>query len=284
MTASSPYRDLDGSVAGRLAMFRFWRPLVDHWTLIKTLAWRQINARYRGSLLGLAWVLVTPLIMLAVYTYVFSIIFAKRWDVYLDGQGNFALFLFAGLCCHQMMAECLTRSPSLMHENKTYAKKIIFPLDALPWVLVLTSAFTLGVNLIILLCMYVAMIGLPPASLLLLPAVVLPLVLMSAGIAWLCAALGVYLRDLRHVTSILATLLLFLTPIFYPLQAVPEAYRMFVRLNPLAEIVEALRSLAFAGELFAPGPYALVLGSSALIAALGYALFNRVSDGFADVL
>ncbi|MGI9433235.1 MAG: ABC transporter permease [Geminicoccaceae bacterium] len=262
----------------------FWTPLVEDWELIRNLTKRQIAAKYRGSVLGLLWVVATPLIMLTIYTYVFSIIFAKRWDMILEGKTNFALFLFAGLCCHQMIAECLSRAPSLLLENKNYVKKVIFPLATLPWVLVLSASFTFCVNLTILLIMYLLMFGLPPLSIALLPLALFPLLMLAAGLTWVFSALGVFFRDLKHVTTILVTLLLFLTPIFYPLQAVPEQYQIFVRANPLAEIVETVRSLTFYGEMSEILPWLLLCSSSLLLAAFGYALFNRISSSFADVL
>lgn len=269
---------------GGWASLFFWRPLIEDWELIRNLTRRHIAAKYRGSILGLLWVVATPLIMLTIYTYVFSIIFAKRWDMILDGKTNFALFLFAGLCCHQLIAECLSRAPSLLLENKNYVKKVIFPLSTLPWILVLSASFTFCVNLAILLIMYLLMFGLPPPTMLLLPLGLLPLLMLAAGLTWVFSALGVFFRDLKHVTTILVTLLLFLTPIFYPLQAVPEQYRIFVRINPLAEIVEMVRSLTFYGQMPDVLPWLVLLSISTLLAALGYGLFNRISGSFADVL
>lgn len=272
------------NLSGIKGFFLFISSLTNNWYLIKNLAWRQISIKYRGSMFGMLWAVFTPLLLLSVYTFVFSVIFSHRWEVLLKDKTNFALFLFAGLICHQFLAECITRSPGLLIENKTYVKKIIFPLEILAWVQIITTLFSFCVSLSILLLMYVALFGLPPVTALLLPLAFMPLIFLGLGISWLFATLGVFYRDMRHVTPILVILIMFLTPIFYPIQAVPEKYVIFINLNPEAGIVTFVRDMLFFGNM--PNIYhlAVIWLVSILFASLSARLFLHMKRSFADVI
>ncbi|TWA82805.1 lipopolysaccharide transport system permease protein [Azospirillum brasilense] len=255
-----------------------------HRALLRRLVRREIESRYRGSLLGVVWALLTPILMLAVFTFVFSVVFQARWGGSTGGKGEFALILFAGLIVFNMFSEALNRSPSLVLENPSYVKKVVFPLEVLPWVMVLSSLFQVAISLGILLLFHLAVIGLPPLSVLFLPLVWLPLLLLCLGTGFLFGALGVYLRDLRSITPVASQLLMFLSPLFYPASALPESFRGLLHLNPLTGIIENTRTVLFAGT----PPDWTMLGvqilAGLLFAALSLRLFRHLRTGFADIV
>jgi len=252
--------------------------------LIWQLAKREVVGRYRGSALGLVWSFFNPLFMLAVYTFVFSVVFKARWGPAGGATTDFALFLFSGLIVYSLFAELVNRSPTLIVGNVNYVKRVVFPLEILPVVAMGSALFHASVSILVLIAFYFAIHRHVPLSIVLLPLVLLPLVLMTLGVAWTLAALGVYVRDVAQTTGILTTALLFLSPVFYPASAVPEALRGYVFLNPLAVIIEESRKVAIHGE----APDWLALGLVGLlsvgIAAAGLYAFQRSRRGFADVL
>jgi lipopolysaccharide transport system permease protein len=252
--------------------------------LIRRLVRREIEARYRGSLLGLAWAVATPLFMLAVYTFVFSTIFQARWAHTADHKGVFALILFAGMLAFNLVAECLNRAPGLVLENASYVKRVVFPLDTLAWVCVLSAAFTAAMSLVILTVGHLAILGLPPVTSLLLPLLLLPLILTVLGVTWFLSSVGVYVRDIRQFMPILTTALLFLSPIFYPASAVPEGARFLLSMNPLTPTVEGIRAVLFSGQ--APNWYqwSIAMLESVIVSWLGFTWFENTRRGFADVL
>lgn len=260
------------------------RSLVGNRMLIYQLAKREVISRYRGSLMGLAWSFFNPLLMLAVYTFVFSVVFNARWGGDTTHRGDFAIILFAGILVHGIFAECVNRAPGLIIGNASYVKRVVFPLDTLPWVAMGAALFHASVSLAVLLLAQVLIRGVLPATALLFPLVVFPLVLFTMGLAWLLAALGVFVRDIGQVTSIFSTALLFLAPVFYPVQALPEGIRRWIYLNPLTFIIEQAREVLIWGrmpDLAGLGAYALF---AAVVAWLGYACFNKMRRGFADVI
>jgi lipopolysaccharide transport system permease protein len=262
----------------------FWRPAFQNWAIIRVFAWRQISMRYRGSALGFVWPVITPLIMLGVYTLVFSVIFHRTWQVEADSQVDFAMFLFAGLICHQFLAECINRGPNQIFENKVYVKKVVFPLQALSYISVLTGLFNFLIGLAILLVMYVIGYGLPPVTTLLLPLAVVPLVLLGLGVTWLFSVLGVFFRDMRHLAMLLVTVLLFMTPIFYPMEAVPDSIAWIMLINPMASIVTVVRDVVLVGKVPDAGPLLYAWVSSLAFAAASSIVFMRVRKTFADVV
>lgn len=258
-------------------------------TLVGRLVWREIEARYRGSLFGLAWSFVTPVFMVAVYTFVFSVVFGMRWRSAAESQAasdsaSFGIVLFAGLLVFQFFSECLNRAPGLMLENPTYIKKIVFPLDTLAWVALGGAFFNLGTGVLVLLAAHLLLVGVPPWTALLLPLVVAPLGLLTVGMVWAVSAVGVYLRDLRQIVGLATTMLMFLCPIFYPLDMVPEAYRPFIHLNPLTYPVTEARGLLLDGRLPDPAALGLYTLFSFAVAWLGLVFFRKVKRGFIDVL
>jgi lipopolysaccharide transport system permease protein len=186
---------------------------------------RDVAGRYRGSILGLFWSLFNPILMLVIYTFVFSVVFKARWSVDSDSKTEFALMLFAGLMIFNLFAECVNRAPTLVIGNVNYVKKVVFPLEILPWVSLGSALFHFLVSLCVWLVACVVLFGELQVTALLLPVVLFPLLMFILGVAWFIAALGVYLRDVGQIVGVLTSVLMFLSPIFYPLSALPVEYR-----------------------------------------------------------
>ena len=183
--------------------------------------------------MGLLWSFFNPVLMLAVYTFVFSVVFKARWAGGSDSKTEFALVLFAGLLVFNLFAECVNRAPGLILSNVNYVKKVIFPLEILPVVALGSAGFHFLISLVVWSIFYLLFFGIPPATILLLPLILIPLVLITLGISWLLASLGVYLRDVSQIIGVVTTVLMFLSPIFYPIVALPEEYRPFHANQPV---------------------------------------------------
>lgn len=252
--------------------------------LVVSLIRREVGGRYRGSMLGLFWSFINPLFMLAVYTFVFSVIFKARWGGSSGSRTEFALLLFAGLLVFNLFAECFNRAPSLISSNVNYVKKIIFPLEVLPWVILGSALFHGMVSLLVWLGAYTLFQGPPHVTVLFLPLILLPFVFFIMGTSWVLASLGVYLRDISQIIGILTTVLMFMSPIFYPLSALPASYRPILYLNPLMPVIEQVRDVLFWGR---PPNVPLLTAYtlfSLLVAWLGFVWFQKTRKGFADVL
>lgn len=252
--------------------------------LIKASVKREVLGRYRGSFLGLLWSFFNPLFMLAVYTFVFSVVFKARWNVASDSKTEFALVLFAGLIVFNIFGESINRAPLLVLGNPNYVKKIVFPLEILPAVTLLSAMFHGLISLGVWLLAYLLFFGLPHASIFYLPLVFLPFLLFVMGLSWWLASLGVFLRDVAQFIGTIITVLMFMTPIFYPITALPEEFRQWLYLNPLTSVVEQVRGVLYWGK--SPDFAALAINAvaSVVIAWLGFAWFQMTRKGFADVL
>jgi lipopolysaccharide transport system permease protein len=257
-----------------------WR----HRSLLLALTRREVVGRYRGSALGLVWSFLLPVFMLCVYTFVFSAVFNARWTAQSTSRGEFALVLFAGLMVYNLFAECVGRAPSLIKQNQNYVKKIAFPLEILPWVSLGAALFHTMVSFVVWHLFFALLFGLPHWTSVLFPLALLPMLLVTLGMTWLLAALSVYLRDLEQLVGVAITALMFMTPIFYPLSALPVEFRRWFVLNPLAAPVEFARDLLYWGKLPDAGSFAIYTLSGFLVAWAGFAVFQKLRRGFADVL
>jgi lipopolysaccharide transport system permease protein len=258
----------------------FWQ----HRRLIRNLVQRDVVGRYRGSILGILWSFFNPVLMLIVYTFVFSVIFKARWGAGGESKAAFALILFAGLILFNLFAECLNRAPGLIIANANYVKKVVFPLEILPWVSFGAALFHALISFGVWLLFSLVIFGVPPMTILLFPLLLIPLTLFIMGMSWLLASLGVFLRDVSQVVGLVTTTLMFLTPIFFPISAMPESYRILFFLNPLTFIVEQARGLLIFGTALPWKFFMLLTGGSAVVAWLGFFWFQKTRKGFADVL
>jgi lipopolysaccharide transport system permease protein len=253
--------------------------------LLRQFTRREIEGRYRGSYLGIVWSMILPLMMLAIYTFVFSVIFKSHWQTDAnESQGEFALTLFAGLIAFNIFSECVNRAPTLITTNPNYVKKVVFPLEIL-------SASTLGaalfhslISIAILLIAKLLIMGTLSVTLMLLPLAVLPLIGLCLGLGWFLASLGVYVRDTAYAISIVTQVLFFMSAIFYPISAVPETLQPIMYLNPLTSIVESFRQTLIWNQPLNWGPWLIITLISGVITVLGYTWFMKTKGGFADVI
>jgi lipopolysaccharide transport system permease protein len=265
-----------------LAVFAsFW----NHRTLILNLARRDVVGRYSGSMLGLLWSFFNPLLMLGVYTFVFGLVFKTRWNPGgSDNMLEFAVVLFSGLLVFGIFSENINRAPGLMLQNPGFIKRVVFPLEGLPWVVMCSSLFHAAISLVVLAAVMLVVMGSLPATWPLILVVLLPLLLFVIGLSWTLAAFGVYLRDLQQTINIATAVMMFMSPIFYPATAVPKEYRWAIDWNPMTFFVEQARQVLVWGHLpdFAGLAWMTVAGFG--VAWLGLAFFQHARDGFADVI
>lgn len=256
-----------------------------HRHLVAQLVKRDVVGRYRGSILGLVWSFLHPLFMLLVYLFVFGVVFRIKWDIDPQtGDKEFGVILFSGLILHALLAECLVRSPGIIVTNTQFVKKVVFPLQVFSLMIASTAFFHFCIGFLLLFVFNTLAHGTVHATTLLAPVVVMPLVFLALGVSWFLASIGVFVRDVGQITGILVTVLLFLCPIFYPLEAVPEQVRWLLYLNPLTFIVEQFRAIVIFGRFPEWGRLVIYYGIALVIMRAGYLWFLRTRRAFADVL
>ena len=253
--------------------------------LIVQMTKREVIGRYRGSIMGLAWSFLHPVFMLAVYTFVFSVVFKARWGVGDDeSRTQFALVLFVGMIVHGVFAEMLSRSPALILANVNFVKKVIFPLEILPIVAMSTTLFHSLASISVLMVACLLFNGALQWTAIFLPLVLLPLVMLTLGVAWIVASVGVFLRDIGEAVGMFTTVLLFTSPVFYQVTALPESIQPWFMANPLTFIIEQARAVVIWGHM----PNWAGLGGYWVVASLmawaGYVWFQKTRKMFADVL
>lgn len=252
--------------------------------LISDLAKRDALGRYKGSALGVAWSLLTPLLMLGIYTFVFSEVFKARWGGGGNSKAEFAIVLFAGLIVFNIFAECIGRAPGLVIANTNFVKKLVFPLEILSCVSLASALYHAAISIAVLLCFQLFVTHTLPFTLFLLPLVLLPLILFTLGLSWFLSATGVYLRDIGQTIGIFITGLMFLSPVFFPISAIPEKWRFIVQLNPLGFPIEQARNVMIWGRQPDWIAWCVYTFASVLTACAGFAWFQKTRKGFADVL
>jgi len=245
---------------------------------------RDILGRYRGASFGLLWSLISPFMMLGVYTFAFGFVLKSKWPPVHGHDVHFSVILFLALIVQGFFAECLNRSPHLITSQPNFVKRVIFPLEILPWTMLLSALFHMAMNIVAFILLKLVIEGSVAWTIIYLPFVVLPLIFLTLGVSWLLAALGVYLRDIGQITGVLATALLFMSSAMIPLSAVPENYRIFFKLNPLTFIIDQAREVAlWGGSPDWLGLFLYAIGGLA-VAYIGYIWFNLTRKGFGDVL
>lgn len=262
-------------------------PLLSLWRnreLYRRVLARDIQASFRGSVLGLAWIILIPLVLVGIYTFVFGVILKSSWALSPRSPIEVPLIYFASLMVFAFFMETVTRAANVVRDSATYVTKVIFPVDILAFVVTGTSFFKFCISFALLLVFLLLFTGTIPLLTLLVPLLVLPLVLMSVGVAWAFMAIGAYVRDLSFALQALAPVLLFVSPVFYSIEQVPAPYRILYTLNPMTFVLENLRGALFFDRGFPLVGYALYLGASLVVFALGYTVFQRLRAGFADVV
>lgn len=256
----------------------------DNRKLIKRLIIRDVQAKYKSTMLGLLWVVAMPLFMLSVYALVFGSILKAKWPNSSDSEFEFAIILYCGLIIFTIFSEFLSRAPNLILENVNYVKKVIFPLEILPIVSLGSVLFQALISYSILLLFCLFYYGSIHLSVILLPVILLPFLILLSGLGWFFAALGVFMRDIGQIVTVAVTALMFISPLFFPINALPESIQPYIYLNPIAFIIEQMREVIIWGHM--PDWYGLLiyLLVSMLVTLVGYFFFIKTRKGFADVL
>lgn len=258
-----------------------WR----HRNLIVQMTRREIVGRYRGSIMGLAWSFFNPILMLAVYTFVFSVVFKAKWGMGAgESQYGFAIALFVGMIVHGLFAEVVNRAPGLILSNVNYVKKVVFPLEILPVVGMGAALFHALISLGVLLAAILLVNGALAWTVIFFPLVALPLVTAILGVAWFLASLGVFVRDVGQTVGIFTTVMMFISPVFYPVSALPEKFQFWLLLNPLTFVIEQSRAVIIFGELPDWSGLTIYAAASLVMAWSGFWWFQKTRKGFADVL
>ncbi|TAM01262.1 MAG: ABC transporter permease [Paraburkholderia sp.] len=258
--------------------------LTENWHLIVEFVKREVAGRYKGSFLGLFWSFITPLLMLSIYTFVFGFVFKSRWRAGSSDHIEFAVVMFVGVLTHTLLSECLTRAPMLVVGNPNYVKKVVFPLQTLPWIAIGTALFHMLVASVILLAAILLWQGHIPWTVIFVPVILLPFVVLTAGLVWFLASFGVFMRDLGQVMGIVSSLLMFMAPVFYPLSSVPQRLQAIIMLNPLTFVIDQIRTVAIWGGQVNWAGWFLYSVIAYAVASLGLLWFEKTRKGFADVL
>ena len=256
-----------------------WR----HRSLVLELIKREFSGRYRGSFGGILWSFIQPLFLLAVYTIAFGIILKARWG-FSGSTADYALMLFAGLIIFNAFSECLSKSTTLVTSNPNFVKKVVFPLELLPVITVATVLIHALIGIAVWLLGYALLFGIPKTTAILFPLILVCFIPVLLGLGWLLSALGVIVRDISQLTGMLSHTLLFLTPIFYSIEAAPPLLQNLLMLNPLTFVVEQFRLVLFYGQMPALKGLASYFVLASLFAWVSLVLFRRLRPTFADMV
>ena len=279
------YTSAGASVLQFLSPLSLARNLWRHRELIWQFAWREVKGRYQGSQLGLVWSLLSPLFMLGVYTFVFSAILKVRWPVMVsDSKMEFSLILFTGMIVNNLFIESAGRAPSLVVSQPNFVKRVVFPLEILSTAAVGSALILATITMAILAVAVIIAVSGFSLTQLLLPIIILPAILLSLGVSWWLSALGVFLRDIGHFIPVLLQVMTFMTPVFFPLSAVPVRYRWILELHPMTAVIEGARRTLLWNQTPDWAAWLISLAVSFAIMQTGYAFFMKSKRAFGDVL
>jgi len=265
--------------------YRLFKYFWSNRSLILQFSKREILQRYRGSFLGIIWSIINPLIMLTVYTFVFSVVFKGKWGVSTSAnQFEFAIIMFCGLIVFNIFNETINRAPSLIVSNVNYVKKVIFPLEILPLSVLISSLLHACISLILLIIATNIFFQISTWTVFLVVLIILPLIFLTLGISWFLASLGVFVRDMAYTVGVITTILFYITPIFYPVSAVPQFLQNYMYFNPLTSIVENFRRVVIFGQMPNWSNLLIIFIVSYVIMVMGLLWFDKTRRGFADVL
>jgi lipopolysaccharide transport system permease protein len=257
---------------------RAWR----HRELIRAVVRREFISRFRGSALGPAWAVLSPLFMLLTYTVLFSITVPQL----SAGKTvtEYAAGIFVGLIVFNLFSELAYRAPMLLHEHVNFVKKSIFPSETIAWTATIRAFIYAAISFGVFIVFRLVTAGPPPWTIVLTPLVIVPFALFILGVAWFFMALGAFTRDVAHIMASIVPVLMFATPIFYTLAQMPPSIAPWLKLNIVGDYIEMLRSLAIDGQLPDPIFYGVVVAVSYAIFLLGYQFFMRYKSVIVDVI
>lgn len=251
--------------------------------LLALMVKRDCIGRYKGSLLGLLWPLINPFGHLLLYTFLFSVVLKVKFGT-SGSTSNFALYLMAGLLPWGAFAEALARSSTVILEHPNLVKRVVFPLQILPLVTVLSALVTEAIAFIILLAGVLIYNHGLPMSLVFLPMIIISQILLTAGISWFVASLSVYIRDIRHLMALGLSAWMYGTPIVYPATALPEQIQFILWLNPMAGIVMDYRRVVLEGLAPDWQHYGVYTAMAIIVCIIGFNFFEATKKSFADVM
>ncbi|MBL1217493.1 MAG: ABC transporter permease [Planctomycetes bacterium] len=257
-----------------------WR----HRSLIRGLVKREIQSQHKGTLLGIVWLVVQPLMLLTVYTFVFATAFRPHVVDEDASKATYALMVFTGLILYTVFAETIGRAPRLMSSNKTFIKQIIFPIEILPAVVIGAALVKAVVSFVLLIAAYFIFIGVPTVTAITILLVVPPLLFLTTGLAWFISSLSVFIRDCAPAITVLVRLLLFLCPVFYSIEAIGYPYRYLILANPVSTCVILSKQALFKDQWPSPTHVAIYWVVSLFVLWFGYAWFTKTRKAFADVM
>ena len=256
----------------------------NHVKLIVNLTKRDISSRYKGSILGPLWSVITPILLLAVYTFVFGTIFKSKWPGFNSSPADFSIVLFIGMLTFNIFSDSVSKSPWTISSNANFVKKVIFPIEILSVVNVLSAIFNFFMGFIAWFIIMLIFHGLPPITIVILPILLIPLIFISLGFSWIVSSLGVYFKDVGQFIGIIVMLLMFSSPVFYSIESIPEKFKIYFEINPIALTIDMVRDVAIFNKIPSISTYFLTLFLSVIIAYMGYKFFKKSQKGFSDVL
>jgi lipopolysaccharide transport system permease protein len=251
--------------------------------LIRLLTLRDFKARFRGSFGGAIWSIIQPLLLMVIYTLVFSTFLKVSFDQ-SDSPYVFAVFLLCGLLPWSAFSEGLSNATGVIRNNINLVKRVVFPLEILPLNITLVSIIQQSIGIILLLPLAYIINNSFSWTILFIPALLLIQILLFTGIYYYWASLSVFLPDLKQVTPLLLSMMMFLTPIFYPENIIPEWANGLLKLNPLSHVVILYRQIIMNGQIPAIRSLAQISLISLGVFLTGYFWFMHTKKGFADIL
>lgn len=279
------YQFVNPHLAQPTSLLALSNSLAKNRQLIFQMTKREVVGRYRGSVFGLAWSFLHPILMLAIYTFVFSVVFKARWGISsVDSKTQFAILVFVGMIVQGLFSEVVNRAPSLILSNANYVKKVVFPLEILPVISMGAALFHMLISIFVLLAAFIFINGYLNWTAIFIPLIIAPYVILVLGFSWALASLGVFVRDVGQTIGVFTTILMFMSPVFYPVSALPPRFQSWILINPLTFIIEQIRSVLVEGQLpdwSGLGIYSLI---ALMVMWIGYIWFQRTRKGFADVL
>lgn len=252
--------------------------------LLSNMTITDIKKRFQGSILGIFWAVIAPLIMLVIYTVIFSEVFSIKWNSDTSNKFEFAMMLFCGLCMYNMFSTVLGRSVGLIEQNKNFVKKVVFPIEILPATITLSALFDCVISIVVLIAATSILTSNMSITVLQVPVILLPHIVFCLGIAYLFSALSVYVKDMANFISILITVCMYASPVFFPLSALPEKFRFFIMLNPMTYGMENMRLAVIHGEVLNLEYYLISVVSAVVVYLVGKWVFYKARRGFADLL
>ncbi|MEV5027349.1 ABC transporter permease [Paenibacillus sp. LPE1-1-1.1] len=260
------------------------RRLMKYNQLILEMTKRDVLARYKGSYLGILWSFVTPLLILTIYTFVFSVIFQSKWNIEDTSHMSFGITLFAGMIIINIFTEVLIKSTSIIVSNPNYVTKVVFPLEIFPIVIFMSALIHACISFGILIIAQLLYTSTIHWTVLLIPIILIPLALFSIGIGWIFSSLGVFVRDLNYMMNIVAQILMFLSPVFYPIEIVPVKFQSLYAANPLTGMITEFREVVLWGNMPNWLEWGKIFIISFVVFVVGYWIFRKCKGAFADVI